>query len=163
MNAIWRRPAASRVARRRSGVLSGDARWHAKAAIEGLEHHPLAHGHLAQLGELAGEQRPRVGVREQARLGSDEAAALCEVVDGRGEAVVREPCGCDRVTELGALPEGEQGLVAACLGTGSGDGEDLLGAQVGGGETSRRLGEGAVAAAVLAQHREWDEHLRERR
>ena len=37
--------------------------------------------------------------------------------------------------------------------------QDLLGGEVGGGETGGRLGEGAVAAAVAAEHGEGDENL----
>ncbi len=145
-------PAGGRLVRRHAVARQG--------LREGLDHHPLADGHGAKLGEFAGEQCPRVRMREQTRLGCDESAALCEVVDGRGEAVVGEPCGCNRVAELRAFPEGEEGLVAARLGTGPGDGQDLLGAQVRASEAGRRLREGAVAAAVQAQHRKWDEDLR---
>ena len=60
---------------------------------EGLEHHALADGDLAELGELVWRKRPGVGVGEKAGLGAHESAALGQVVDRRGEAVLAEPCG----------------------------------------------------------------------
>ena len=128
-----------------------------------LEHHPLADGHAAQLGELAGVEGAGVRMGEETGLGSDEAAAFGEVVDRRSEAVLVEPGRRRRVTELRAFTEGEESLVAARRGTGAGDGEDLFGAQVGGPETGGRLRERAVAAPVLAEHRERDEDLRGKR
>ena len=42
---------------------------------------------------------------------------------------------------------------------GLGDGQHLLGEEVGRGDAGRRLGEGAVAAAVAAQHGQRNEDL----
>ena len=127
---------------------------------EGLEHHALADRHLAKLRRARRRRAPRRlrGRGDRSRF-DDEAAALGQVVDRRGESVLREPRRRGRVTELGALAEGEEGFVAARGRARPGDGEDLLGAQVGGFEAGRRLGEGAVAAPVLAEHREGDEDL----
>ncbi len=127
---------------------------------EGLEHHALADGHLAESRQLVFEQGACIGVREEPGLGGDEPAALDEVLDGGGKAVLGEPCGGGGVAQLGAFPEGEEGLMAAGRGTGAGDGQNLLRAQVGRREAGGRLGKGAVAAPVLAEHGEGDEHLR---
>ena len=53
-----------------------------------------------------------------------------QVVDGRGVAVLVEPGRGRRVALLGALAQGEQGLVAAGGGAGAGDGQHLVGGQV---------------------------------
>jgi len=73
--------------------------------------------------------------------------------------VLVEPAARRRVAQLGALAQGEQRLVAARRQAGPGDVDDLVVRQVGVGEARRGLGERAVAAAVLAEHRERDEDL----
>ena len=62
-----------------------------------------------------------------------------------------EPGPGHRIAVLGPLAQGEQGLVAAGGGTGPGDGQDLVGGQIGRRQPGRRLGEGAVAAAVATE------------
>ena len=118
---------------------------------------------LAETGRSAassvGVERAGVGVGEQAGLLQDEAAHGDEVFHRRGVAVRGQPFLCHGVALLGLLAQGEEGLVAACRLPGLGDGQDLLGQEVGGGDTGGRLGEGAVAAAVPAQHRQRDEDL----
>ncbi len=126
---------------------------------ERLDHHPLARGHDPQRGELVGEQRARVRVGEQAGLFDDHAGHRDEVVDGRRVAVRGEPLGRDRVPELGALAQCEQGLVAARGGTRARDRTHLVGCEEGRLKPRRRLRERAVAALVAAQHRQRDEHL----
>ncbi len=124
-----------------------------------LEHHPLARRDLAQPGQLVREERAGVGVGEQARLLHHEAAHVGEILDRRRVSLRLEPLARRRVAQLGALAQGEERLVAPGLASGAGDGEDLLGGEVRRGEAGRRLGEGAVAAAVAAEHGERHEDL----
>jgi hypothetical protein len=98
-------------------------------------------------------------VGEEAGLLQDEPAHVDEVVDGGGETVVLQPLLGQRVAQLGALAQGEERLVATGVPSGPGDAQDLLGGEVGRGEAGRRLGEGAVAAAIAAEHGEGDEDL----
>ena len=131
----------------------------AQARVERLDHHPLRRRHGAQQGQLVGREGTGVGVGEQAGLVQHQAAHGGEVLHRRGVAVPGQPLGRHRVAVLGLLAQGEQRLVAAPAGTGTGDGQHLLRGQVGRVEPGRGLGEGAVAAAVAAQHGEGDEHL----
>ena len=130
-----------------------------QALGQGLEHHALAGRDRAQRGQLGGVQRAGVGVGEQAGLLDDEAAHGGEVVHRRGVALRGQPFPGHGVAVLGPLAQGEEGLVAAGGLPGLGDGQHLLGEEVGGGDAGRRLGEGAVAAAVPAQHGQGDEDL----
>ena len=130
-----------------------------EVAAEGLDHHPLRRRDGAQAGELVGGEGAGVGVGEHAGLVEHQLGHGHEVVDGARVAVVGEPLGGDRVALLGRLTEGEEGLVAADAGAGAGQGGDLLRGEVRRVEPGRRLGEGAVAAAVATQHGERDEDL----
>ena len=152
-------PAASRVARRRSGSLSGEPSWAGTAASDSTII-PCDGATGPQGGQLVGVQGAGVGVGEQAGLVQHQAAHGDEVVDGRRVAVLVQPLACGGVALLGPLAEGEEGLVAARLGAGPGDGEHLVGRQVGGLDPGRGGGEGAVAATVAAQPGEGDEDLR---
>ena len=156
---MWSSPAASRVARRRAGSLSGRAAMRVEILRQRLDHHALAGRDGPQGGELLGEEGAGVGVGEEAGLLQYESAHVDEVVDSGGETVVLQPCLRQRVAQLGALAQGEERLVATGFLAGAGDAQDLLGGEVGGGEAGRRLGEGAVAAAVPAEHGERDEDL----
>ena len=71
----------------------------------------------------------------------------------------RQPFPGRGVPLLGGFAEGEQRLPAAGRPTGPGDSQDLVEREVGRVEAGRRLGEGAVAAPVAAQHRQRYEHL----
>ena len=71
----------------------------------------------------------------------------------------RQPLPGGAVALLGGLAEGEQRLPAAGRPPGPGHGQHLVELEVGRVEAGRGLGEGAVAAAVAAQHRQRDEHL----
>ena len=159
VNGMASSPAASRVARRRSGSLSGEPSW-AGTGGQGLEHHPLRRGDGPQRGQLVGVQGAGVGVGEEAGLVEHQPAHGDEVVDGRGVAVLVEPLAGRGVALLGPLAEGEQRLVAAGLGAGPGDGQDLVGGQVRGLDPGRGGGERAVRTAVAAQPGQRDEDLR---
>ena len=158
VNGMASSPAASRVARRRSGSLSGDPSW-AGYGGQRLQHHPLGRGDHPERGQLVRIERAGVGVGEQAGLAEDQAAHGDEVVDGRGVAVLVQPLAGRGVPLLGALAEREQRLVAARRLAGPGDLQDLLGREVGRLDPSRGRGEGAVAAPVAAQAGQGDEHL----
>ena len=93
VNGMASRPAASSVARRRSGVLSGEPRWAAEVGAQRLEHHPLAGGHRAQRGQLVRVEGAGVGVGEQAGLVEHEPAHGGQVVDGGVVAVLGQPVG----------------------------------------------------------------------
>ncbi len=152
-------PASSSVARRRAGTLSGAPRCAARPSARDSSIMPW----LADTGRSEARsvrvERAGVGVGEQAGLLQDEAAHGGEVVHRRGVALCRQPVPGHGVALLGLLAQGEEGLVAARGLPGLGDGQHLLGEQVGGGDAGRRLGEGAVAAAVPAQHGQGDEDL----
>ena len=140
-------------------VLVGRAPVRSQALGERLDHGALAGRDGAQPGQLVGEQRARVGVGEQPGLLQDEPAHLDEVVDRGRVAVGGEPVARHRVAELRPLAQREERLMATRLAPGPGDGEDLLGGEIRRVQAGRRLGEGAVAAAVAAQHGERDEDL----
>ena len=147
---------------RRQAALGGLVRRPAvggQVGAQRLEHHPLAGRHRPQPLELVVVERAGVGVGQQPGLLQDQAAHLGQVVDGRVVAVRGEPLACRGVALLGALAEGEQRLVAAGPGAGTGDGEHVVGVEVGLVQAGGRLRERAVAAAVAAQHRERDEDL----
>ena len=139
--------------------LVGRAAVGVEALGQRLEHHALAGRHRAQRGQLGGVERAGVGVGEQAGLLDDEAAHGGQVVDRRGIALLGQPLRRHRVAQLGPLAQSEQGLVAAGRLTGLGDGQYLLGEEIGRGDTGRCLGEGAVAALVPAEHGQRDEDL----
>ena len=130
-----------------------------QALGQSLEHHALAGRDRAQHGQLRDVERAGVGVGEQAGLLHDEAAHGGEVVHRRGVPLRGQPFFGDGVALLGLLTQGEEGLVAAGGLSGLGDGQHLLGEEVGGGDPGRRFGEGAVAAAVPAEHGQRDEDL----
>ncbi len=152
-------PAASRVARRRSGVLSGEPRWASRSALSDLEHHALGGSDRSELGQFVGVRGHRRWRGGAGRSRRGPAGHGREVVDGGGVAVRAEPVARGRVAQLGALAEGEERLVAARVGALGGDGQHLVGGQVRRVEPGRRLGERAVAAPVATQHGERDEHL----
>ena len=124
-----------------------------------LDHHPLAGRHRPQPGQVVAVERTGVGVGEQAGLLEHGGTGGGEVVDRRVVAVVGQPLGGGRIAVLGAFAQGEERLVAAGRPAGPGDVEDLVDGQVGRPDVGRRLGEGAVAAPVAAQHGERDEDL----
>ena len=131
-------PAASRVARRRAGALSGAPAVAVEVVAERLDHHPLARGDARRVARSARVEGAGVGVGEQPGLVEHEPRHGGEVVDGAAVAVLVEPLAGDRVAVLGCLAEGEEGLVAAGRGAGAGDGEDLLGLRY--GDSSRAGG-----------------------
>jgi hypothetical protein len=126
---------------------------------QGLDHHPLADGHGPEAGQLVAREGPGVGVGQEPGLVEHEPAHGGQVPDRVLVAVPVEPGPGGGVAQLGPLAEGEEGLGAAGVGAGAGDGEDLLRAEVRRGEVGGGLGEGAVAAAVPAQLGQGDEHL----
>ncbi len=107
-----RRPAASRVARRRPGRLSGARRWAASPSARVSTIIPW----LAVTGRSAASssavQGPGVGVGEEAGLLEDGPAGGGQVAHGRVVAVLGQPPGGRRVADLRPLAQGEEGLVA---------------------------------------------------
>ena len=97
-------PAASSVASRRSGVLSGAPRWQSRSSRSDSIIIPWLGATGPQRGELVGEQRAGVGVGEQAGLVEHELGHRGEVVDGRARsrASASHSAG-DRVALLGPL------------------------------------------------------------
>ena len=158
VNGIASSPAASSVASRRSGVLSGAPRWRGEVGVEGLDHHPLATALTGRSRASSSRgERAGVGVRQQPGLVEHQAAHRRQVVDRRGVAVLGAASRARRRTaSSGRLAEGEQRLVAAGLGalrrrspsTSSGDevrrGEVLRAA---GRTCSSRSGRGTAASA----------------
>ncbi len=160
MKGICSSPAASRVASRRGGRLVRCRPVRGEVGVDRFDHHPLAGRHRAERSQLGGREGASVGVREEPGLLEHRPACRDQIVDRRPVAVFGEPGGGERVPGLGCLAEGEQGLVAAGVPSGPGDGQHLLDGEVGGPEPRRRFGERAVAALVAAQHGQRDEHLR---
>ena len=140
-------------------VLVGCTAVGGQPAGQRFDHHPLTGRHLTKDRQLVARQRSGVGVGEQAGLLDHQPAHGRQIVDRRRVPVRRQPVPGHRVTLLGLLAQGEEGLVATGRLPGPGDREDLLGRQVGRGQPGRRLGEGAVATAVAAQHGQRDEDL----
>ena len=131
-----------------------------EVGVERLEHHALRRRHRPEDGELVGIERTGIGVGEQADLVQHELGHGREVGDGGVVTVLGQPATSGVVALLGALAEGEQGLVAAGLGPGPGDRQHLIGFEVRRVEPGGWLGEGAIAALVATQHGERDEDLR---
>ena len=124
-----------------------------------LDHHALAGRDVAEGLELAEAQRTGVGMGKEAGLVEHRLACGHQVLDRGGEAVVAEPLFGHRVTVLGALAQGEEGLVTPRRPPRPSDVEDLVDGEVGRLDPGRCLGERAVAATVAAQHGQRDEHL----
>ena len=152
-------PAASRVASRRAGTLSGAERWASRSGLVDSIIIPWLADTARRVARSARPERAGVGVGQQAGLLEHGGAGRGQVVDGRGVAVVGQPLGGGRVAVLGALAQGEERLVAAGGPSGPGDVEDLVEREVGRLQPGRGLGEGAVAAPVAAQHGQRDEDL----
>ena len=123
-------PAASRVASRRAGVLSGAERWAARSGLSDSIIIPWLARHAAQPGQLLAVEGAGVGVGQQAGLLEHGPAGGHQVVDGGGVPVVLQPLTGHRVAVLGPLAQGEQGLVAAGGPAGPGDVEHLVDREV---------------------------------
>ena len=150
-----------RQARRRAlvgGVLVGAARA-AEPLGDRLEHHPLAGRDLAQLRELAAAEDAGVGVGQEAGLLEHHRGTWRPDRTGwtRGRSAAAPPVALE--ARLGAVAEGEQGLLAAQLAAGLGDREHLVGAHGVGPRVVVGVGEGAVGADVPAEVGQRDEDL----
>ena len=121
VNGMASSPAASSVARRRSGVLSGAWRWQSRSPLSDSSIIPWLAETGTQRGQLVAARGAGVGVGQQAGLVEHQPAHRHEVVDGGGVAVVAQPVAGDGVAQLGSLAEREQRLVAAGAGAGPGD------------------------------------------
>ena len=159
MNGMWSSPGRLECGQAPRRLLVGGAAMRVEILRQRLDHHALAGRHGPQGGELLRKEGAGVGVGEEAGFLQYESAHVDEVVDSGGETVVLQPFLRQRVAQLGALAQGEERLVATGFLAGAGDAQDLLGGEVGGGEAGGRFGEGAVAAAVPAEHGEGDEDL----
>ena len=114
-------PAASSVARRRAGALSGAPRCAARPSASDSSIIPWLAVTGRSVASSRDVERPGVGVRQQTGLLDHEAAHRGEVVDRRA----RSPCAAsqsrrDGVAQLGPLAEREEGLVAAGAAPGLG-------------------------------------------
>ena len=125
-----------------------------------LDHHSLRRRDRPQRCELVAIERAGVRVRQQSRFSEHERGHVVQVVYGGVVTVVAQPLLGDVVAQLGSLAEGEERLVASHARTLLGDGEHLVGGEIGVVEPRGRLGERAIATLVATQHRERDEHLR---
>ena len=156
-------PARSMVARRGGGVLVGRAEMRAAAGREarggGLQHDPHRRRHRAERGEIVGAHQPRIEVGQEAGPREHEPGDFAEVGQRRRVAERRELVAGDTVAALGLVAEGEERLGASRRPPGLGDGEDILGRQVGALAPPRRMGEGAVVADVAAELGQRDEDL----
>ncbi len=125
-----------------------------------LQHQPHRGRHGPQQEHVLPRHDAGVEVGEEARFGDDEVGHPREVGDRRLAAELCKLLACSAVAELGLVPEGEERLVAACLGPGTRDGEHLVRRHVGALAPPRRLRERAVVADVPTELRERDEDLR---
>src|SRR5688572_17793668 len=96
---------------------------------------------------------------EETGLLEHRRARRDQVVDGRPVAPSSEPVRGRGVASLGVLPEREQRLVTPELSAATRDCEHLVELEERRLEARRWLGEGAVPAAVAAEHCERDEDL----
>ena len=159
MNGMPSSPAASRVASRRSGVLSGAPRWQARSGLSDSSIIPCDAATGRSRASSADDRAPALAWGRSPVSASTNPAHGHQVVDGGPVAGGVEPVPRHRVAVLGLLAQGEQGLVTAGGGAVPGDGQNLLGRQVRGFHPGRGLGEGAVAAQVAAQPGQRDEDL----
>ena len=118
VNGMASSPAASSVASRRAGVLSGALRWQSRSPLSVSSIIPWLADTGRSCGQLVGVEGAGVGVGQQAGLLEHEPAHRRQVVDGRVVAVVAQPVAGDVVAQLRALAEREQRLVAAGPGAG---------------------------------------------
>ena len=87
VNGIASSPAASSVASRRSGVLSGAPRWAARSGRSDSTIIPWDGATVAQPGQVVAGDGAGVHVGQQPRLLEDPPAHRHQVVDRRGVAV----------------------------------------------------------------------------
>ncbi|CAB4590844.1 unannotated protein [freshwater metagenome] len=149
---LQRRQASHRVLVGRSAVAG-------QIVAQRLDHHPLTGRHRAQRRQIVAAQRSGVGVGEQAGLVEHQLAHGGQVFDRGRVSVLAQPVARHLILLFGRLAQGEERLVATHTCTLLGDGQNLVGRQVGALQTRRWLGERAVSATVAAQHGERDEHL----
>ncbi len=98
-------------------------------------------------------------MREQAGLGEHGLGHLGEIGERRGMPQPVEFLARHAIAQLRLVAEGEQGLLAAGLLAGAGDGEDLLAREERLHILLRRVGEGAVVADVAAELGQRNEDL----
>ncbi len=144
-------------------LLVGTAPVAGQVGIEGFEHHALGRRDTPEGQQLVGGECSGVRMRKQPRLVEHQSGHLGQVLNGGGEAMPGEPFRRHRIAGFGALTECEQGLMATYGGPRPGNLENLLRVEVGGLQACGWAGEGAVAAAVPAQHRQGYEDLRAER
>ena len=136
-----------------------DAALFTKSLAGRFEHDALAGGDSAQRGDLLARHDAGIGVRQQAGLAQHQAAHRGQILDRgsvaeRGQRIARRG-----VAQLRLVTQGEQRLGAARRLARAGDGEDLIGRQVGRLAGARPFGEGAVMADVAAQMGQRNEDL----
>ena len=124
-----------------------------------FQHQAHAGGDFPQLRDLVARHRAWIDVRQQAGLLQDQRAHLAQVANGGGVAERVQRLARGAVAQFRLVAEGKQGLGAAGGGAGAGDGEHVIGRQIGGSVGARTLREGAVVADVAAQLRKRNEHL----
>ncbi len=156
-------PAASSVASRTAGCLSGEPkcgppRCDSRSAVVSIMV-PCETLTALQRGELLLAHHPGIEVRQQAGLLQHQPRHGGEIgerrrVAERGQFLARLP-----VAQLRLVAEREQGLVAAGPRAGARDGEHLVRGEEGALAAPRRMGEGAVVADIAAELGERDEHL----
>ena len=130
-----------------------------EVAAKRLDHHPLRWRHCTKPREILAGECPGVCMGEKSTLLEDQAGHGDDVINGGGMAVIGQPFAGYRIAVLWGFAESEQRFVAASTGPGNSECPNLCRGEIGRFESRRWLGEGAVSAAVAAQHREGNEHL----
>ena len=160
VNGIWSSPAASMVASRRSGVLSGALRWHSRSPRKVSIIIPWLGLTGRSWSSSSAERAPALACGSSPVSSNTSfaiAATYSTVDENRGAR--RATGGRRRSGSSGRSPSVNsaswQPALAPCLAIFN----TSVGLQVQLLHPGRWLGEGAVAAAVVAQHGEGDEDL----
>ena len=130
-----------------------------QAARGRLQHHAHGRGDRLEPLEILPGQHPGVQVREQAGLLQDADRHRPDVGQGVVVAPGVQPFAGLVPAVFRLVAQGEQGLLAAELPAGLGDGHHVLRSEERRVELGRRLGERAVVAVVPAQHGQRNEDL----
>ena len=124
-----------------------------------FEHDPLRRRNLAQHLDVGAGHDPGVQMRQQPGFAQHQPGHLGEVGEGGLVAEPVERLARRGVAQFRLVAQGEQSLMAAGLGSGAGDRQHLLGAQINRLAEAGRMGKGAVMAHVAAQLGQRDENL----
>ena len=125
----------------------------------GLQHDPLRYRDFPQHIEVVASQEAGVEVRQQPGFLEHQPGHLGEVGEGGFVAERRKLLARRAVAQFRLVAECEQCLMAARIGAGTGNGQNLVAVEINAFALPRRLGEGAVVADVAAELGQRNEDL----